>query len=326
MNRRQFNLGLLGGMAALSSPLALNAAETAWPNGPVRMIVPFAPGGAVDVVTRLLANTGTAQWGGQTMLVDNRSGGNTVIGVRALLNAPRDGHTLLVTVQDTLNIPSLMNDVPYTADDLVPVASLTNGQLVLVANPNVFPHDLNWLLHSAEAKKKQYAFASFGAGSDAHFLQYVLAEQSGVDIEHIPYRGSVPAITAVVAGDAAMTLTPIAPAIQFLKEGKLKPLAITGPQRRPAMPEVKTLSEFGIKGFDNYLWLGVLAAAGTPPDIIRAAHRQIRQVTAMPSFQENISSMETDVAMHNPAEFEAAVRRQTEQAKVLIQRSGIRLG
>lgn len=326
MNRRQFNFGMLGGMAALALPLASRASETVWPSGPVRMVVPFAPGGAVDVVTRLLASSGTEQWGGHPMVVDNRSGGNTVIGVRSVLSAPRDGHTFLVTVQDTMNIPNLMADVPYTADDLIPVTALTRGQLILVANPKVFPHDLDWLLKSPEAKQAQLSFASFGSGSDAHFLQYVLAEQSGVDLQHIPYRGSVPAITAVVAGDAAMTLTPIAPAIQFLKEGKLKALALTGPQRRPSMPDVKTLTEYGVEGFGEYLWLGVMAAAGTPQELIDAAYEKMRRVTTMPKFQETIHSMETDVATLNQAEFAAAVRRKTEQTKALIQRSGIRLG
>lgn len=326
MKRRQFNLGLLGGMAALSAPLVLKAAENAWPNAPVRMVVPFAPGGAVDVITRLLSEIGTEQWGGQPMIVDNRSGGNTIIGVRSLLSAPRDGHTFLVTVQDTLNVPNLMAEVPYTADDLIPVAALTRDQLVLVANPKVFPNDLEWLLHSPEAQKQQLAFASFGAGSDAHFLQYVLAEQTGVDIEHIPYRGSVPAISAVVAGDAALTLTPIAPAIQFLKEGKLKALAMTGPERRPSMPEVKTLGEQGIKGFDEYLWIGIFAAAGTPPDVINAAHERFRRVTAMPKFQAGIRSMETEVSSLSQPEFSAAVREHSQEVKELIKKSGIRIG
>lgn len=326
MNRRNFSLSLISGIAALSLPLATRAAASEWPEGPIRMIVPYAPGGAVDVITRLLADVGSEQWNSNPMLVDNRSGGNTIIGVRALLGSPKDGSTFLVTVQDTLNIPNLMADVPYTAEDLIPVAALTSDQLVLVANPDTFPHDLNWLLHSEEAKQKDFNFASFGAGSDAHFLQYVLAKQSGARIEHIPYRGSVPAVSAVVAGDADMTLTPIAQALPFLKEGKIKALAVTGPRPREGLSEVKTLAEFGVKGFDDYLWIGVFAAAGTPDEFIKAAHEKIRKVTSMPRFQERIQSMHTTASTLNQEEFAKEVHSHTEKTKKLIKESGIRIG
>lgn len=306
-------------------PLA-HAQEPAWPRGPVRFVVPFAPGGGADVATRMMAEQLRAAWGGTTVVVDNKPGANTIIAAEAVLTAPRDGSTFLATISLTTQLPFLLQKVSFNPDvDLVPVAAITTEQLVLVTNPAAGVRTFPELVAAARKQPGKFAFGSYGLGSNSHLVLVEINKASGADVVHVPYKGAAPAVQAVLSGEVALALSNLGTVRQHIASGKLVPLAVTGEKRYRFVPEVPTLAELGVKGFETPAWIGVFAARGVPPAIvtklggdIQAAVRSTELVTRFNDFGQEPGRMTTP-------EFQSLVRRDSENAGRMIRAAGLRL-
>ncbi|MFT3815537.1 MAG: tripartite tricarboxylate transporter substrate binding protein [Acidovorax sp.] len=290
-------------LAALA--LAVPAfAQTGLPARPVRIVVGYPAGQTVDIVARNFA-AALGKEIGQPVIVDNRPGANGSLGAQEVKKSPPDGTTLLLGTlgQMTIN-PTLYKKLPYdTLKDFAPIAQVSSGALLLVATPSFGPNNLRELIDYAKARPGEVDFASGGNGITAHLAMVVLERQAGLQLNHVPYKGSPSAINDVMGGQVPIMFDALAATLPQVKAGKLKPLAISSPKRNPQLPDVPTLDEQGLKGFDISSWVGFLAPAGTPPATVNALHDAIQRASASPEIRESIRATGSDLAITTPAEF-----------------------
>ncbi|WP_172705256.1 tripartite tricarboxylate transporter substrate-binding protein [Variovorax paradoxus] len=326
LSRRSLMQGALGaGFGALSqAPALAQAAE--WPQRPVRLVVPFAPGGGADIATRQLCEQLRKGWGGTATVIDNKPGANTIIAAETVLNAPRDGSTFLATISLTTQLPYLMAKVPFNpATDLVPVGAITVEQLVLVANPAAGARTLPELFAAARREPHRFAFGSYGIGSNSHLVLNELNRASGTEIVHSPYKGAAPAVQAVLGGEVALAVSNYGTVKQHIASGKLVPLAVTGERRSRFLPAVPSFAELGIKGFETPAWIGVFAARGVPDAIVQKLGADMRKALQAPELVTKLVDFGQEPGQMTVAEFQALVRRDEENAGRMIRAAGIRL-
>src|SRR5882672_12297732 len=240
-------------------------AAQAWPDKPVRIVVAYPPGGGIDVMARQVAEKLTPQWG-QTVLVENRPGANTIIAADAVAKAPTDGHTVLMTTDATFSInPHLYAKLPYDAErDFVPVTMLVLLQQLLVAHPSLPANTLAELIRLAKEKPGGINYASYGSGSQPRLSGEMLKYKAGIDLVHVPYKRISLAVPAVMAGEVQLTFSGIASSIGPLKAGRIKAIAIGGKQRSPLLPEVPTFAELGYPEVETHAWFGLFLPANSP--------------------------------------------------------------
>ena len=274
-------LGLLMAMVAPAS------AQQVYPHKPIRLIVPFPAGGSTDPLARLVGQQLTESWG-QQVLVDNRPGGNTIIGTDAVAKSAPDGHTILLTATSHVTYPLLVT-TPFDAiRDFAPVSTLTSTELILVLHPSVAAGNLQELISLAKSHPGQLNYASSGTGNPNQLAAELFNMMAGIKLTHVPYKGGGPAIADLVGGQVqAHFATPIA-VISYLKAGKLKAIATTNDARSPALPQVPTFAEAGLPGFEVKVWFGVLAPAGTPKEIIEKLSTEFAKIMAMPDIKEKL--------------------------------------
>lgn len=274
---RRIGLTLLVSMLACAAPWA-QAQD--YPSRPVRIIVPFAPGGSADVFGRFVAQKLQDSLG-QGFVVDNRPGGGSVIGTDAVAKAAPDGYTLLLMSNTHTVNESLIPSKPFTLmKDFVPVAPINYSDLVLVARGNLAVNTLGELVKAAKAKPGSMSYASSGPGTPYHMAGELFKAMAGVAIVHIPYRGSAGARTDVLGGQLEMMFDAIPTMTEHIKSGKVKALATTGKQRSAVLPEVPTVSEAGVPGYEATLWLGLMAPKGTPPAIVNKLNAELAKITS----------------------------------------------
>lgn len=321
--RRMVQLGLTALAASASS---LRAQPASWPQRAVSFVTPFAPGGGVDVAARLMADQLQRLWAGVPAVVENRSGANTLIAANAVLNAPRDGHTFLATIGLTMQLPALMGKVPFAPmTDFIPVGAITTEQLFLVTNAQTNIKSVQSLRDAVKANPKGFAYGSFGIGSVSHLVYAQLNKALNADIVHVPYRGSAPAVQALLSGDVALALSNLGTVKQHFASGKLVPIAVSGAARHKLYPDIPTLDEIGITGFDLPSWIGVFAPRGTPPAIVQKLSADMRQALQAPSLQAKIIEFGQEPGQMSVEEFQAMVKKDDENSTRLIRAYNVRL-
>lgn len=293
--------GLLAGTG-----VALGA--DAYPQRAVRMIIPYPPGGAGDIVGRLIS-TPLAQSLGQQIVIDNRGGGAQLIATEMAAKAPADGYTLfLASATHSIN-PALQKKLPYdTIKDFASITMVANSPLVFVANPSLGVAGIKELVAAAKAQPGRIAYASSGPGTGGHLAVELLSWMAGIKFTHIPYKGAAPALIDVIGGQVQFMCTSPLPAMPHVKSGKLRALAMTGAKRSPSAPDIPTVAEAGYKGYETGLWYALLAPAGTPRTIISRLHDNTVKVVKSPGVMEQLSAQGAEPVGNTPQELDTYVR------------------
>ena len=313
--------------AALLAALALTSAAAAqtYPNGQVRLIVPTSPGGVTDTMARIVAQRLTESLN-QTVIVDNRPGGNGSIGAVAVAHAPADGLTLLVTSDATITAnPHLSSKLPYSAKDFTPIIVLCRGTPVLVVNSTVPAKSVKELIELAKAKPGALNYGSYGVGTYAHLSMEEFKQRTATDIVHIPYRGATPAAQALLAGDVSMLLLNYSSIADHEKTGRVRILAAAGATRANMRPDLPTIAEAGVPGFSTTAWFALFGPAGMPAELVERIHADVGQVLDLPQTKEFFEKNSFERVMDTPAEFAQRVERDSQHWNALIQQVGAKV-
>ena len=305
---------------------ALANAQDDYPNRPVRIIVPFAPGGSTDVVARVLADKlGTELK--QNFVVENRAGAGGNIGADVVAKATPDGYTLLMGTTGVLAINRyLYKDMSFDADrDLVPVSYTSLITNILVVNPQVPAKTVPELLALARAKPGALTFASSGAGSSTHLSAELFKSMAGVDILHVPYKGSSQALVDVIAGQVTMLFDNAPSSIPFIEQGKLRAVAVTSTKRLPNLPDVPTIDEAGVKGYESLSWSGIMAPAGTPRRVIDRLNAAIEKILREPDVRQRFAGLGVEPVGGPPEAFARHIRAESEKWSRVVKTANITL-
>jgi tripartite-type tricarboxylate transporter receptor subunit TctC len=312
----------------LTGALALVAAPTAaqnYPTGPVRVIVPFPPGGGVDGMGRILAqklNEAT----GRPFPIDNRSGANGNIGTELAAKSAKDGYTLLFTGAGLVTNPGLYDKVPYDpVRDFDPVSLVSIAPNVLVAHPSLPAKSVKELVAIARARPKQVLFAGSGSGSTPHLAGELFNALAKVEMVHLPYRGSGPAIVGILSGEATIMFMPTTNAVQLVKEGRVRALAVTSRQRLPALPDLPTVAESGLKDYESSQWYGVLAPAGTPSEILSLLNAQVVKIMQSPDMKQRLHGEGILAVGSTREQFATHIKSEITKWAKVIKQSGARV-
>lgn len=296
-------------------------AQDSWPNRPVRMLVPFAPGGSTDVVARMVGQKLSLLWK-QPVIIENRAGAGGNLGADAVAKASGDGYTLLMASGSVTINPALYRQMPFdTRKDLAPITNVAQGPMLVVV-PDGSPHKaLKDLIGAAKAKPGTINFASAGIGSQVHLAAENLADAAGIDIVHVPYRGEAPGYTDLIAGQVQLMVGNFAAASALIGPGRLRPLAVTSKQRMPQLPDVPTAHEAGLPNFENIGWFGLFAPAGTPPAVIQKIHQDVSKVMAETEVKARLYVQGMSPVVNSTAEFNRQIEQELDRwAKVVAAR------
>ena len=312
-------------LAAIVLSLACFAAQAqAWPTKPVRIVVAYPPGGGIDVMARQLAEKLTPAWG-QPVVVENKPGANTILATDSVAKSAADGHTILLTTDATFSInPHLYAKLPFdTQRDFIPVTMLVLLQQLLVAHPALPANSLQELIKLAKAKPGSINYASYGSGSQPHLSGEMLKNKAGIDLVHVPYKGISLAVPAVMAGEVQLTFAGIATSMPQLKAGRIKPIAIGGPQRSPLLPQVPTFTELGYPEVETHAWFGLFLPAGSPKEAVTRIHADTRRILDHAEFrQKQLIEKGYDVVGSSPEQFAAYIRKDSESRGRAVKISG----
>lgn len=291
--------------AALIPVAALYAgpAQAAYPDKPVKIVVPFAPGGIADGTARLIAAELSARFG-QPVLVENRPGGAAIIGTQAVAKAPADGYTLLMGSTNVSTNGALYKKLPYDAEkDLTPVALALTLPGAIITHPSLPAKNFGELISYARGNPEKISYASVGLGSFSHLAVEGLTQRASVKMVHVPYKGYAPAITSVISGETQLLASDLQGALPYLQAGKLNVLAVTGARRVSVLPDVPTVHEAGIKDYQAVAWLGVLAPAGTPASIVSLLNAEINKAMQKPNVVQRYTEQGIDLFHGDPNAF-----------------------
>jgi tripartite-type tricarboxylate transporter receptor subunit TctC len=283
------------------------ASAQQWPTGPIRIVVPFPPGGFNDTLARTLAAE-LPKTLGQPVIVDNRPGGNSIIGTEFVAKSKPDGHTLFIGALPMAVLQSLYKTSFDAAKDFSPITIGGITYNVLVAHPSLPANSVSELIELAKAKPGKLNYASTGNGSSNHLAFELFKLLSGTDIQHIPYKGSAPAMTDLIGGRVDVMFNLIPNAMEQVKTGRLKVLGVSSDKRTPLAPGVPTVAEAGVPGFAFAVWIGVLAPAGTPKPIISRLHAEISKIVTTPEVRERFAQQGVEVAPNTPEQFAEYLR------------------
>ena len=311
---------LVAGAAIL--PCAAQTAP-AWPAKPIRLVSPFNPGGAIDVLNRIIAEKLSLRLG-QQVFVDAVPGANTIKGADAVAKAAPDGYTFMITTMSThVNNTVLFNKLPFDAvKDFAPITQVSLGSVLLTAPISAPYSDLKGFVAWAKAQKRPISYGSWGIGSSANVYGEILAKDYGVSLTHVPYKGEVPAITDVMGGSLDVTFASPVGAKPQVQAGKLKALGMTGPARSAAMPDVPTFGEQGFKGFELPIWVAAYAPAGTPRPIVDRLQKEINAVIHLPDVTARMVDQGQTPLGNTPEEFAAAFSKDAPTWITYIKASG----
>ena len=295
-----------------------------YPSKPVRLIVPFAAGGSTDVIARILAPKLSEVWG-QQVIVDNRPGGNTVIGTDIVAKSPPDGHVLLVTPAPFTVVPSVLTKLPYDpAKDFEPITLINTTPMGFVVHPGVPAKNLKELIALAKARPGQMNFGSSGSGGVPHLSGELLNTMAGLKIIHVPYKGNAPALADLVGGHVDMAFNGLTSVMSFIKSGRLRVLGVTSLTRTAALPDVPTFDEQGLKGFQAVAWNGLTAPARTPKEAIVRIQEASARIIKSPELAEQLKRDGSDPVGSTTAEFTAHLRDEVVKWKKVLDRAGIK--
>ena len=315
---------LLTAVAALMTSGA--AAADAYPARPIRIVAPSTPGDAPDVIARLLAERMSVALGTQ-VFVENHPGAGGVVGSDIVAKAPADGYTLIIGNAGSHGInAAVYAKLPYDIQrDFVAVSQVAVSPNIMVVNPEIPAANVQQFIAYAKARPAQLSYASGGNGSSAHMSMELFKSMAGVDIVHIPYKGSSPALTDVVSGQVAVMFVNLPPALPLVKAGKLRPLAVTTRTRSPLLPDVPTVQESGLPGYETVAWFGILAPAATPKDVVARLSSEIAKIVRTPEMRERLLGLGAEPVGGTPDEFSAVIARDIAKWTPLAKSVGIKV-
>jgi len=301
------------------------AFAAAYPDKPVRMVVPFPPGGGTDVVARAIALKLTEQWS-QSVVVDNRPGAASMVGTEMLARAVPDGYTLgFVSMSHTIN-PSIYKKLPFDPiADFSPVALAATAPNVLVVNPGVGAKSVAELVQIAKARPGKLNFPSSGNGGVSHLSMEMFRYAAGIDIVHVPYRGAGPALTALLANETQLMMATTPVALPQMKAGRLIALATTGLKRSSLAPEIPTVAEAGYPGFEADTWYGMLAPAKVPPALVNQANAAVTKMLTQADFKERLAHEGAQPAGGTPAQFAAHIKSEIEKWAKIVRMAKVKI-
>ena len=311
--------------AAALAFFACSAVAQSYPNRPIRLLVPSTPGGSVDTLARTVGTHLSERWK-QQVVVDNRPGAGGTIAAHMTAKAPPDGYTLIMaTIAAMATIVNLSRNVPYDpVRDFAPVTQVASQQLVLLLNPGVAARSVAELVQLAKAKPGQLTFGSAGNGAGGHLSGELFKILAGIDIVHVPYKGIAPAIVDVISGQVTMTFPSIISGAPHVKSGKLRALAVTGGHRSPALPELPTMIEAGIHGYESNTWYGVLAPKATPRAVIMKLHDEIVAIVTLPQVKNHLLVEGAEPVGNTPEQFGAFIKSEIDKWGKDIRAAGLR--
>lgn len=296
-----------------------------YPERPIRFVLPFPAGGAVDVVTRIVADRMSADLG-QPIIIENKAGAGGIIATDFVAKSANDGYTILITTPNHTINAALHPKVPYdTEKDLAPISIFAEVPEVLVSHPGVPFQDFKGFIAHAKANPGVLNYSSAGAGTLPHITFEVLLKETGTKVTHVPYRGAAPAMNDLLAGVVQLKLDTYATSNQHVAAGKLRMLAIASKTRSSLMPNVPTVAEMGIPGYEGILWIGMLAPAGTPKAVIDKLHASAAKVVRAPEMIERLKKDGVEVNGNTPAEFAALIKREIPLWRDVGQAAGVKL-
>lgn len=301
-------------------------AQGDYPNKPVRLITPFNPGGAIDIYSRLIAEP-LGKRLGQNVVVEAVAGANTIVGTQQLVRAAPDGYTFMVTTMSTTvnNRILFAKSLPYNPDkDLAPITQLSYGTVLMVGPSNAPYSDLKGMITWAK-QQPRVTYGSWGIASWGHLAGQILKRDLGLPLEHVPYKGDVPAITDVQNGNLHLSFASPTSAIPRISGGAIRPIAMTGPQRSASMPDLATFTEQGVPNVDLAIWVGAYAPAGTPRPVIDRLQRELKVVLGQPEVRERMVAQGQTPVGNTPEEFMANVRADFPKWDALIKASGAKV-
>jgi tripartite-type tricarboxylate transporter receptor subunit TctC len=316
-------LAILGAASALAFGTAPGGAQAAYPDKPLRLIVGFPPGGGTDMLARYLAQ----QLGkslGQSVVVENRGGANGVIGTTELARSAPDGYTLMVTISSHITNGLLYKDLPYNVlKDFAPVSGVATSPFVLLANPNLPANNVAELIALAKAKPGSINFGSPGNGSTQHLSHELMNQMAGIQMTHVAYRGGGPAMNDLLAGQVSLMFLTTVQSLPFLKDKRLKALAVSSAQRAAVLPDVPTVAET-IPGYESDVWFGVIAPAGTPKGIIDKLNKDIVAIVRKPETQQWLARQGAVPVGDTPEEFASLMKSEYAKWTDVFKKTGIK--
>jgi len=297
-----------------------------YPNKPVRMVVPFPPGGTTDILARAVGQKLSESWG-QQVVIDNRGGAGGNIGTDIVAKSPADGYTLLMGTVGTHAInASLYGKLPFDPiKDFAPVTLVASVPNVLVVNSTVDSKSVKELIALAKSKPGQLAFASSGNGTSIHLAGELFKSMTGTAMLHIPYKGSAPAIAELLGGQTNMMFDNLPSAMPHIKSGRLRALAVTSVRRSPALPDIPTIAETGISGYEASSWFGVLAPAGTPKDVVAKIQADIAKALNAPEIKERLSGQGAEPVGNTPEQFAEHIKAESAKWAKVVRDSGAKV-
>lgn len=304
-------------------PLA-HAQHQSYPTKPIRLILPYAPGGSTSVVGRMIGHKLTESWG-QQVLADNRPGGGTQIGSELMVLSPPDGHTILLVTSTHTIVPNLRR-LPYDPiKDFAPVTTLTRTPFLLAIHPSLPAKGLRELISLAKSRPGQIDYSSSGAGTANHLAVELFSMTAGIKMNHIPYKGGGPAIIDLLGGQVQLHMNSPVNLIPHVKTGRIRGIAVTGDSRVVAIPETPTFAEAGLPGLDIINWFGILAPANTPKPIIEKLSAEIGKILRMPDIRETLLSQGMDAWPSEPEQFAALIRLELATFARIVKTANIKL-
>ncbi len=296
-----------------------------YPNKPIRIIVPFPPGGATDIPARLIAPKLTEALG-QPVVIENRAGAGGIIGVEMVAKAAPDGYTLLMaTNADFAMTPYIYPKLPYDPfKAFTPISVVVESPMLLVVPASSPYNSLADIIAAAKAKPGTVSYSTAGTGSTSHVLTEMLASDVGIQLLHVPYKGGAPAAAAIATGEVAMGLHNLGSSLNYVKGGKAKSIAVTSAKRHPSFPEWPTAAEAGVQGYNATIWIGMAAPAGTPIEIVNRMSTEVARAVRSPDLRERFNAIGNDPLGTTPEEAAARIKQESARYSVVIKQANIR--
>ena len=311
-------------LAAVALLVSASASAQQYPSGPIRIVVPFTAGGGTDILARLIAQKLNESWG-QPVVVENRPGASGTVGTAFVAKSPPDGHTLLIVPAGYAGNPGLYKKLPYDhTRDLAPVSWLASGPLTLVVHPSLPVKSVKELIAFARTRPGEINFGSSGAGTLPHLSAELFNSMSGIKMEHIPYKGAGAAVTDVMAGRVPIYFMNILQSVSLIKAGKLRALGVTPPERTPIAPEIPSIAEAGLKGYDMTNWYGLLAPSATPRETIVKLNAEVVRILKLPELTSRLADDGMTVVASSPERFAEFLARETDKFTKVIEAAGIK--
>jgi tripartite-type tricarboxylate transporter receptor subunit TctC len=296
-----------------------------YPNRPIRLIVPYPPGGAIDPLARTYAQKFNDAWG-QPVLIDNKPGAGTIVGTEIVAKAAPDGYTVILSTSAHAVNPSMYSKLPYDpVRDFAPISMVARLPTMLVVNPKLPVHSVKDLIDYVKSNRGKVNYSSNGNGSVTHLAGALFNAMSGTDLLHIPYKGSGPSVMSVIAGDNAVTFDTVFLQLPHVKAGKLRALAVTAATRSPLAPDLPTIAESGLPGFEAGAWVGFLAPGGTPREIVQKWHQEIVRVLQIPEIRDRQISQGLDPVGSTPETFADFIKADIDKWGKVVKQAGIKL-